>query len=64
MISLLKIDTGRSRAEPALTQRANEHSHVELCLRACTIIRRMFVICRVPIAYMRVTKRCDVSYGS
>ena len=28
MISLLKIDTGRSRAEPALTQRANEHSHV------------------------------------
>ena len=28
MISLLKIDTGRSRAEPALTQRANEHSHI------------------------------------
>ena len=28
MISLPKIDTRRSRAEPALTQRANEHSHV------------------------------------
>ena len=28
MISLLKIDTGRSSAEPALIQRANEHSHV------------------------------------
>ena len=28
MTSLLKIDTGSSRAEAALTERANEQSHV------------------------------------
>ena len=28
MTSLLKIDTGSSRAEAALTERANEQSHI------------------------------------